>query len=775
VKARDRNDPEGNCTMADAGGKWASGRSEIVVAGCALLMLLTAQWIICRALPGSNYYTLDGKLAQAVVLTAFKFGAYFDVNNLNPLQGFGTQLVPKNVWANPSFWPFAFLPKETATGVSALIALAIFASAAYVMMRCFDVPAIPSAIAAQLCILLFAPTVLLLAMPTNFCLTPGDAVVYAPYMIALGLLVRLSPDSWHRFALTTAAITALVFYSIYCDPLWTMLAAISWATPFAVVTLSTLRLRMILARGAALACCLAVMALTGAATYLYTLSRYNQRFYFADYLDRPRVPALISTATYSSNMKTFYVICVVGWLLGLVTLRGLSRVLVVAASAGFVTYVIYSAVFLLTNVAWMLPVPLYLEQCLFALYAAGAVAGFYGVLCRVGTPAVRAGAAFVRCTGKAAVVSGSRPARLFAIGNLLPSKRLRHIAAAFAIVCVVILPAQFVRQTLSLTEAQVKARIPDIPWANEPELAHFLQQNIGLAAGQPFRGTVNFLSFDLLSGHTIETLWSHAVPTLNEYSQLVRLYFIHTLLKKGVRGIPNQLSMFWDDGVYTPAYWSAVQLFGVRYSAERIPLPNGVSPGTTPVAKPHRPVEPFPQFDTWYIYELPRPNVGNYSPTEVIAARSGAETMAILARPDFDFARQVVLTEALDHPLVPARDMRLSVIRGGLHVSGRSDGTSLVILPQQYSHCLRARDDRVRFVRADLVMAGLVFSGDIDTDIVFDYGIFTPGCRRADLDDLKRLDLKIGLRVPHLTGDRLFPDWNGAVARLRAAVDAVKQ
>ena len=94
--------------------------------------------------------------------------------------------------------------------------------------------------------------------------------------------------------------------------------------------------------------------------------------------------------------------------------------------------------------------------------------------------------------------------------------------------------------------------------------------------------------------------------------------------------------------------------------------------------------------------------------------------------------------------------MRLSIIRGGLHVSGHSDGTSLVVLPQQFSHCLRAHDSRVRLVRVNLMLTGVIFSGDVDTDILFDYGIFTPYCRLADLADVKRLDLKIDLRMAHL-------------------------
>ncbi|MFL5097721.1 MAG: hypothetical protein ACJ8ES_20635 [Xanthobacteraceae bacterium] len=148
--------------------------------------------------------------------------------------------------------------------------------------------------------------------------------------------------------------------------------------------------------------------------------------------------------------------------------------------------------------------------------------------------------------------------------------------------------------------------------------------------------------------------------------------------------------------------------------------------------------------------------------------------MAILRQPDFDFTKQAVVSAPLTQPLTPAREMRLSIIRGGLHVSGKSDGTSLVILPQQFSYCLRARDSRVRLMRTNLMMAGMIFSGDVDTEILFDYGLFSPACRRADLADLKQLDLKIDQRMPHLMDDRLLPDWNGVVARLRAALNAIR-
>ncbi len=755
----------------------ASGFSEIAVAGFALLLLLSAQWLLSNAIHGANYYGGDGKMAQATILTTLKFGGLFSITNINPIEGVGSQLLPKNVWANPALWPFAFFAKETATDISALIALACFATAVYVMIRCFDVPMLPSALAAQSCIALFAPAVLLVHTPTNFCLTPGDAVVYAPYMIALGLLARLQPGSWRTFGLTSVGIFALVFYSIYCDPLWTMIAAISWAVPFTVVTLSQLRLKTILVRAAALGCCFGMLLLSGVAGYLYTLSQYTARVQFAEVLDRVRGPQYVSAMTYSPNMKTFYLACALGWLLGLVTLRGRARVLVIAASVAFAVWAVYSLVYLLLlNATWVPPIPIYLEQCLFALYLAAAVVGYWGLLRAIASLIARAAAPLVSRAGAALRRPAPAPLSAQRVGKKLPrSSGLRRLAVAATVVCAAILPAKVA--SYALTDARAQAMTFYQPWPNEPELMEFLSENIDLTAGHPFRGAINFLTVDRVTSFTMATLWSRSVPTLNEYSQLVTpeaLYFLHALLKKDVRGQLNSFDVFWSNGVYSPTYWKAIEAFGVRYSGERWALPDAANPGLALIVKPHHPQAPDDKAGTWYIYELPHPNVGNYSPTEVLSAHSGAEIMAALGKPDFDFTKQVVVSMPFSEPLVPARDMRLSIIRGGLHVSGKSDGTSLVVLPQQFSHCLRARDRRVRFVRTNLMTAGMIFSGSVDTDISFDYGLFSPRCRFVDLADVKQLGLTIDLRMLHLSGDRLFPHWDGAMARLRDAANAIK-
>src|SRR5439155_4382697 len=217
-------------------------------------------------------------------------------------------------------WPFAFLDKALASGVSGAVALGIFAVACYVMARCFDVPMLPSAIAAQLTILLFAPILFLLQLSTVFTLMVGNAVVYAPHMVALGLLARLEPGSRRTFALSTAGIFGLLFYSICCDPLWSIVNGSSWAVPFAIVALSPMQRRAVLARCAALGCCLILLLLSGAAEYLYTLTLYTTRVQFPALGDRLRAPDLQASALfYSPYIKYFYFAWLLGWVLGLLT------------------------------------------------------------------------------------------------------------------------------------------------------------------------------------------------------------------------------------------------------------------------------------------------------------------------------------------------------------------------------------------------------------------------------------------------------------------------
>src|SRR5262245_41964905 len=99
----------------DTGRRPGDRVGEAAVAGLALVRLLQAQWILSRASHGTNYYGGDGKMAQALAISALRFAGILDATNLSPVMGIGSQMMPKNVWANPSLWPFALADRDLAT------------------------------------------------------------------------------------------------------------------------------------------------------------------------------------------------------------------------------------------------------------------------------------------------------------------------------------------------------------------------------------------------------------------------------------------------------------------------------------------------------------------------------------------------------------------------------------------------------------------------------------------------------------------------------------
>jgi hypothetical protein len=738
-----------------------SRRAEFVIAAFALIALLLGQWWLSIAIHGATAYGLDGKMVVSVSIAAFKYGGWFQLTNISPIEGVGSQMLPMNVWANPSLWPFAVFDKEMATDVSTMVALGIFMTCCYIMARCFDLPVVPSAIGAQLCVLLFAPAVLISLMPPTFCSTLSNAVAFASQFVAFGLLARLEPGSRCRIVLVTAGIFATLFYSFYVDPLWASINVFGWAVAFAVVTLSPFRIKTILLRAGVLAFCGALFIITGVAGYLVTISQYTTRVQYPALVDRPRSFELVSALAESSNMQTFYLACAIGSLLGLLLLRGRPRVLAAAAVASLVAWFVYSTVYLLLlDSVWVPPIPRYIELSLWVLYVTGALAGYWGVLQFVTQQMLRvAGVVQKRYTG--AQPSESVSDRLFGFAGL-QSQPARGISIVIASIILAVVPAKAIDYALNHSSAYAEAY--HLPWPKEPGLMKFLSENVSSQVGQTLRGSI---ANQVGDSYTSLNLWAAGMHTIDEYSQLVTpqaIYFIHMALKQNVTGTLNRF--FPSGGSSWESFINVMQLLGARYylsiaKVGDIP-PLLVLPRETPVPKG---AGWSTESGEWYIYEWPHPNVGNYSPTDVVTAQSAAQMMEKFNAPDFDPGRSVVLSTSLDETLAPAHDMRLSRIRGGFHISGRSEGTSLIVLPLQYSHCLQAADPAVRFVRADLLLTGMIFTHVVDTDITFGYGIFSPGCRRADLTDFKQLDMKIDLRMPHLKSGRTFVDWDGAVAR----------
>ena len=97
-------------------------------------------------------------------------------------------------------------------------------------------------------------------------------------------------------------------------------------------------------------------------------------------------------------------------------------------------------------------------------------------------------------------------------------------------------------------------------------------------------------------------------------------------------------------------------------------------------------------------------------------------------------------------PLVAVNGSRLFVERGGYRIEATTSGASLLVLPLEYSACLRP--DLVttgttppRLLRANLAMAGLLFTGHVKGRITLHYGPFYSACRIRDWDEADALHL----------------------------------
>jgi hypothetical protein len=153
---------------------------------------------------------------------------------------------------------------------------------------------------------------------------------------------------------------------------------------------------------------------------------------------------------------------------------------------------------------------------------------------------------------------------------------------------------------------------------------------------------------------------------------------------------------------------------------------------------------------TLRLYDLGSPNTGSYSPTNPIVVASASDAITELRKP-LDLERNVVVFEPISDKLVPAETSRLYAERGAMRIAATSKGTSLLVLPVQFTRCLRpAQHDQYRLIRANLLQAAIVFRGALDLNLRMSTGPFTnSGCRLQDLRDMEVIKMReVGSRFP---------------------------
>jgi len=145
-----------------------------------------------------------------------------------------------------------------------------------------------------------------------------------------------------------------------------------------------------------------------------------------------------------------------------------------------------------------------------------------------------------------------------------------------------------------------------------------------------------------------------------------------------------------------------------------------------------------------YVYSVPDANVAGYAVTQTRRASDAQDAIKLLADRSIDLRKVAVLTGSEEVPaLVPASRSTLVIERGGYRIEADSPGTSLLVLPVEYSHCLRADLTGTgsvppRLLRANLTMAAILFSGRVEGTLKLRYGPLSSGCR---IEDWREADL----------------------------------
>lgn len=250
-------------------------------------------------------------------------------------------------------------------------------------------------------------------------------------------------------------------------------------------------------------------------------------------------------------------------------------------------------------------------------------------------------------------------------------------------------------------------------------------------------------------------LWQFSIPTVTEYSQLispaywtfVRRFFTYPedfeLRNYIATRVINQrlLAMIGVHFIITD-----LPVAGLKQRADlHFPMTEQFRAG--PLQELARSVDSV----DFLLYELPDINLGQYSPTYVRVIRSASHLLTALGDPKFNSMTTILTQEELPSDLVPAVLDRLEYGKdGALAITAHSSGTSVLLLPIEFSHCLSLSGKaatQAHLIRANFILTGVVFTGRLAATIQYYTSPFAnSACRVRDTTDANALDMSHAFR-----------------------------
>jgi hypothetical protein len=334
--------------------------------------------------------------------------------------------------------------------------------------------------------------------------------------------------------------------------------------------------------------------------------------------------------------------------------------------------------------------------------------------------------------------------------------------------------------------------VPDLSFFHyyqRSPIVDYLEPKIGIALDREFRGTTFFMptGFDRdakpygvwrreLSHHYLRGYFGYDfrnglhyynIPTLDQVTHNIAPQFYLTvrelLSRPGIDAFERHFG-----GAVTRLNEPIMALLGLRYIIADYELPVGTEQLAMPLTEKARDFLYITCCDEGFaavplsedakkffeskkvlkspvrIYELPDPNLGNYSPTKVARAKTAREAIVAMSRPEFN-GRHIVVTDDASIPdnLVAATGATMTVRMGGVALRASSTGESVLVLPVQYSHCWQiVSGSDASLFRANLMQLGVRFSGELRLELRQIFGPFwQSACRVEDAADVERLQM----------------------------------
>jgi len=141
---------------------------------------------------------------------------------------------------------------------------------------------------------------------------------------------------------------------------------------------------------------------------------------------------------------------------------------------------------------------------------------------------------------------------------------------------------------------------------------------------------------------------------------------------------------------------------------------------------------------------VPGANSAGYWSTRPMQASTIRQAMRWLASDTANDADAAIDNESGMPALVPGISSEMRVFRDRLVVTAESAGTSLLVLPVEFSQCWEvslAAGANGRLLRANVNQTGLLFSGRTKVELRYRFSPWHFRCRFDDIADARKLEL----------------------------------